>query len=200
MTSPDTAGNLLPQAPSRTIESGVRRYARYTAAHALRRWWATRGIGSLGEDVYVERNVQLLRHPENIRIGNRVMLKEGVRICPTNPQAGIEIGDWTTVGAHTFMYATTRIVIGSSCLIAPFCYLIDNDHGTAKGRLIREQPMATDPVRIGNDVWLGTGAVITRGVTIHDGAIIGARSVVTHDVPADAIVAGNPARVIRYRE
>ena len=192
---PDAASAAI--APPAPIESGVRKYARYTLAHALRRWWTTRGVRDMGDDVYVERNVALLRHPENIRLGSKVMLKEGARICPTNPAARIEIGDWTTVGAHTFMFATTRITVGHNCLIAPFCYLLDNDHGTARGRLIREQPMATDAVRIGNDVWLGTGAIVTRGVTVNDGAIVGARSVVTHDVPAYAIVAGNPARVIR---
>ena len=60
--------------------------------------------------------------------------------------------------------------------------------------------MRANPIRIGDDVWLGTGAVVTRGVTIHSGAVIGARAVVTEDIPANAIAMGNPARVVKYRE
>jgi virginiamycin A acetyltransferase len=56
-----------------------------------------------------------------------------------------------------------------------------------------------NPIVIGNDVWVAAGAVITRGVTIGDGAVIGANSVVTKDVPPYAIVAGSPAKVIKYR-
>lgn len=57
----------------------------------------------------------------------------------------------------------------------------------------------SEPVTIGNDVWIAAGAVITRGVAIGDGAVVGANAVVTKDVPPYAIVAGSPARVIKYR-
>lgn len=181
------------------IESGVRKYANYSLWHNLRRWWVTRGLTQLGEKVYIEQNVCFLRHPENVRLGAHVMIKEGVRVCPTNPSALIQIGDWTTVGAHSFLYASKEISIGNNCLIAPFCYFVDSDHGIATGRLIREQPMESLPIKVGDDVWIGTGAVITRGVTIHNGAVVAARAVVTEDVPANAIVAGIPARTLRYR-
>src|SRR5262249_40603367 len=122
------------------------------------------------------------------------------RICTANPKATISIGDWTTVGYHCFMFATTRIEIGANCLIAPFCYLVDSDHGTARGALIREQPMHYAPIRIGADVWLGLGVSVTAGVTIGDGAVIGARAVVTEDIPPYAVAVGSPARVARYRQ
>jgi acetyltransferase-like isoleucine patch superfamily enzyme len=192
------AAELGDVAPS--VESNVRKYAPYTLRHAMRRWWTTRGIGSIGEGVYVDRNVQLLRHPENIHLGAKVMLKEGARICTANPRASISIGDWTTVGYQCFMFATTRIVIGDNCLIAPFCYLVDSDHGIARGTLIREQPMRHAAIRIGSDVWLGVGVIVTAGVTIGDGAVIGARAVVTEDIPPYAVAVGSPARVIRYRQ
>lgn len=60
-------------------------------------------------------------------------------------------------------------------------------------------PATKGPTRIGNDVWIGYGATVMSGVTVGDGAIIGARAVVTRDVPPYAIVTGNPARVARYR-
>jgi len=185
---------------SMKLQSGVRKYAPFTLGHALRRWWTLRGIGARGDRVYVDRNVQLMRHPEKIALGNNVMLKEGVRLCPTNPDASIIVGDWTTLGYHCFLFASTRIEIGANCLIAPFCYFVDSDHGIAADSLIREQDMNARPIRIGSDVWLGTGVVVTKGVTIGDGAVIGARSVVTEDVAAGAVVAGVPARFIRYRQ
>ena len=182
-----------------TIASGVRRYAKDDFMHRLRRRWTLRGIASAGRDVFVEANVRILRHPENVRLGERVMLKEGARICPTNPAATISIGAWTTVGHHSFIFATEGVEIGSDCLIAPFCYIIDNEHGIEPGTLIRNQPMTAQRVVIGDGVWLGTGAVVTKGVRIGAGAVIGARSVVTADVPENAIVVGVPGRVIRYR-
>jgi len=184
----------------KTVQSGVRKYAPYTLRHTLRRWWVTRGIGWIGKGVYVDSNVQLLRHPEKIALGEMVMLKEGARLCPTNPDARIEIGSWTTIGYQCFLFASESITIGDNCLIAPFCYFVDSNHGIAKDELIRKQPMTPGPIRIGSDVWLGVGVTVTAGVTIGDGAVIGARSVVTEDIPPNAIAVGSPARVIRYRE
>ncbi len=180
--------------------SNVRTYSPYTFWHAVRKWWSLRGIGSQGKDVYVEANVKLQRHPEKVYLGDLVMLKEGVRICPTHPGASISIGDWTTIGHNVFIFSKSKIVIGNNCLIAPFCYFVDSDHGMESGVLIRDQSMVTAPIIIGNDVWLGVGAVITKGVTIGDGAIVAARSVVTRDIPPNAIFAGAPAKLVRYRE
>lgn len=59
--------------------------------------------------------------------------------------------------------------------------------------------MTTAPIIIGDDVWIGTGAVITKGVKIGNGAVIGVNSLITKDVPENAIVAGNPAKVIKFR-
>lgn len=186
-------------AQKRMGQSAVRDYAPYTMRHAVRRAWTLRGVGQCGPRISVERDVRILRHPERVELGAHVMLKEGTRICPTNPEASIGIGARTTVGHHTFIFAMHQISVGSDTLIAPFCYLIDNQHGTAPERLIREQPMTAERVTIGDDVWLGTGALIGKGVTVGDGAVVGARSVVLRDVPSGAVVAGVPAELVRYR-
>jgi acetyltransferase-like isoleucine patch superfamily enzyme len=178
----------------------VRKYARYSLIHNLRRRYVTRGVGVMGDQVYVESNVKLLRHPERVFLGSRVMLKEGTRLCPTNPDARIDIGDWTTIGYHVFMFASTRIAIGSNCLIAPFCYFVDNDHGIEKDKIIRIQPMSSAPIIIGDDVWCGKGVTITKGVKIGDGAVIAAGAVVNKNVPENAVMGGIPAKIIRYRE
>ena len=182
------------------MPSGVRLYAPFTLRHALRRLWLLRNVGSVGTDVYVEANVQLLRHPEKVFLGDRVMLKEGVKICPTHPEATITIGDWTTVGYNVSIFSKSNISIGKDCLIAPSCYLVDNDHGTDLGCLIREQPMVTAPIVIGNDVWLGAGVVVVKGVTIGNGAVVAAGSLVTKDIPPNAVFAGVPAKFVLQRK
>jgi acetyltransferase-like isoleucine patch superfamily enzyme len=118
------------------------------------------------------------------------------------------INSYIRIGRHSFVghYCNLRtgggfIEIGDNVLLAQFVSLIAVGHGTKSGTLIREQPLPDKQgVRIGNDVWIGAGATVLPGVTIADGAIIGAGAVVTTDVPANAIVVGNPARVLRSRE
>jgi acetyltransferase-like isoleucine patch superfamily enzyme len=79
--------------------------------------------------------------------------------------------------------------------------LIDFDHGvTEVDRPIREQGIYKRDVRVGHNVWIGYGACVLRGVTIGDNSIVGTSSVVTKPIPANAVVAGAPARVIRMRD
>ena len=93
-----------------------------------------------------------------------------------------------------------RIEIGDDCLIADSVHIYDHDHKYDDlNRPIREQGYKTKPIKIGSNVWIGAKATILKGVTIGDGAIIGANAVVTKDVPANAVVAGNPARVVKMR-
>lgn len=186
--------------PATTLPGGVRRYSQPTWRHWLRRRRLAWSLASIGEGAYVESNVKFLRHPARIALGAHVIVKEGVRICPTNPEAEVSIGDWTTVGYHTFVFASLSITIGRDCLIAPFCYLVDSNHGFRKGTLIREQPLSASPIVIEDDVWLGVGVTVLRGVRIGRGAVIGAGTIVSTDVPPNAIVSGNPAAVAGWRE
>jgi len=185
--------------PVKTIQSAVRTAASFGLRHALRRWWVLRGAHA-GAGVHVDRNVRLLRHPGNVHLAARVMLKEGVRICPAQPDAQVCIGENTTVGYHTFIFASAGVSIGRDCLLAPFCYLVDANHGVAAGRLIREQDMTASPIEIGDGVWLGAGVTVLPGVRIGHGAVVAAGAVVREDVPDNAIAAGIPAQVKGYRE
>ncbi|PJK27986.1 acyltransferase [Minwuia thermotolerans] len=93
-----------------------------------------------------------------------------------------------------------KVEIGANVMLAPRVYLLDVDHRFERRDIpISKQGYLVRPVRIEDDVWIGTGAVITKGVTIGRGAIIGANSVVTRDVPAYAIAAGVPAMVVKGR-
>ena len=94
-----------------------------------------------------------------------------------------------------------RVRIGEQCVIADRAMFIDFDHGVVEvERPIRQQGIYTREVEVGSNVWIGYGACILRGVSVGDTSIVGTNSVVTRDVPANAVVAGIPARVIRMRE
>lgn len=157
-------------------------------------------MGSCGEGVHFEKNTAFMRYPHLIRIGRNVIVKEGAKICPCNEQASVTIGNNTTVGYHTFIFASASISIGNNCQIAPFVYFVDSDHGIAKDQPMNQQPNITKPIVVGNDVWIATGAKILKGVTIHDGAVIAAGAVVKDDVLAYEIVGGIPARHLGFRE
>jgi len=92
------------------------------------------------------------------------------------------------------------ITFGDDVLLGPMVIMWGRDHGFAAGQPIREQPLKRAPIRVGNDVWIAGGCVVLRGVTIGDGAVVGAGAVVTRDIPPNAIAVGNPATVIKYRE
>ncbi len=140
-----------------------------------------------------------MRYPKNISLGANMVLKSGARICACNERAVVSIGENTTFGYHSYLFASERIEIGSNCLIAPFVYLVDSDHTIARDQLINKQPNQTAAIEIGDDVWIGTGAKILKGVRIGTGAVIAAGALVKDDVEAYAIVGGIPAKKISER-
>lgn len=179
--------------------SQLRQHLRWTLAHRARTAIQARRIGHMGEHVFIEHDVRLMRYPRNLRIDDDVVLKEGARVCACNAGATIHIGARTTVGYHVFIFASSSIQIGADCLIAPFAYLVDSDHGIARDLRINQQPNVSRPIVIGDDVWIGTGVRVLAGVTVGEGAVLAAGAVVKDDVPPYAIVGGIPARVIGER-
>ena len=177
----------------------LRQHLKITWRHKLRRFRLRRILRHLGQDVFIDKNVELQRYPQNISLQDQVVVKEGVRICSCNKTAVVDIGKNTTIGFHTFMFSSNAIRIGNNCLIAPFVYIVDSDHEIEKGTLINEQPNITSPITVGNDVWIGDRAIIHDGVRIGDGAIIATGAIVHKDVPPYAIVAGNPMKILQFR-
>jgi acetyltransferase-like isoleucine patch superfamily enzyme len=113
----------------------------------------------------------------------------------------ISIGAKTVLGQECTISAYQHVSIGRECVIADRVMLIDFDHGMVEvERPVRLQGIYKRDVRVGNNVWIGYGACVLRGVTVGDNAVIGTNAVVTRDVPENAVVAGVPARVIRMRE
>jgi acetyltransferase-like isoleucine patch superfamily enzyme len=134
----------------------------------------------------------------NVILGDQVHI--GKNVCLKAFGSGhLKIGSNTYIGNSNIILAHESVEIGNDCLIAPGSYIIDVNHGIEPNILIREQPLVSKAVRIGNDVWVGTGCSVLPGVTIGDGAVVGAHSVVTKDIPAGAIAVGAPAKILRYR-
>jgi acetyltransferase-like isoleucine patch superfamily enzyme len=111
----------------------------------------------------------------------------------------IRLGRNVRINAGCILVAYSQIVIGDECLIGEYVSIRDADHGSEPGSPMRLQPHRSAPIRIGNDVWIARGVVILKGVSIGDGAIIAANSVVTRDVPPMAVVGGIPAKLLKHR-
>ncbi len=153
----------------------------------------------------------------------RVIVGTGCFIAPdaqvfAEPHREVVLGSRCTVAAQCLVHGPVRagddvslnarvvleggavgIEIGSDTRIAADVHIYAFDHGMAADRPIRAQPVRSRGIVIGRDVWIGAGAGITDGVTIGDHAVVGMHAVVTRDVPAWAVVAGVPARVVGDR-
>ena len=110
--------------------------------------------------------------------------------------ATLSIGDDLYMNAGTSIEVWHDVRIGSNCLFGPFASVIDDDrHEVEPGAILHKGPTI-----LGNNVWLGRSAAVMPGVTVGDGSVIGANSVVTRDIPPNSFAAGAPARVIRKLE
>jgi acetyltransferase-like isoleucine patch superfamily enzyme len=166
----------------------------------LRYWKYKRQLRYCGKDIFFEKDVHLMRYPQNISLGDNMVIKSGARICACNENATISIGARTTFGYHSFIFASEKIEIGEDCLIAPFVYFVDSDHSIDRSEKINLQPNQTAAITVGNDVWIGTGVKILKGVTIGDGAVIASGALVKDDVEPYSIVGGIPAKKISERK
>ncbi len=141
-----------------------------------------------------------------VTIGERSSVS--ATICFDREDATVEIGQGTFLG-NSLLVSAGRISIGDGVLISWGVTIVDHNSHSLKWvdrqkdldnwRLGRKdwQQIVVSPVVIEDRVWIGFNAIVLKGVTIGEGAIVGAGSVVTRDVPPNTIVAGNPARVIR---
>ena len=170
------------------------RYARRRFLTASGRRWATDGLVFFGRGL----ELQIARRGR-VEFGRFVWIGDRSKIrCH---EGVVEIGEKTVIGQECTISAYQRVRIGEQCVIADRAMFIDFDHGVVEvDRPIRRQGIYKRDVVVGSNVWIGYGACILRGVRVGDNAIVGANSVVTKDVPANAVVAGIPARVIRMRE
>ena len=153
----------------------------------------TSRIGDLTLNEYNKTLIQLSRKSvvvfkKNSQIGNGCHLIIG-------KNAKFVIGENSFISVNSRITCSKEIAIGDNCAISWNVQIMDTDiHNIVTSG---EKNCENQPVRIGDNVWIGTQAIILKGVTIGNGAIIAAGSVVTKDVPPKCLVGGNPAKVIR---
>ncbi|HKT84443.1 MAG TPA: acyltransferase [Solirubrobacterales bacterium] len=170
------------------------RYLRRRFFTAAGRRWRTDGLVFFGRGLELEIGAK-----GRVDFGRFVWIGDKTKIrCH---EGRVEIGAKTVMGQECTISAYQRVRIGEQCVIADRAMFIDFDHGVVEvERPIRLQGIYKRDIEVGSNVWIGYGACVLRGVSVGDNAIVGTNSVVTKDVPANAVVAGIPARIIRMRE
>ena len=178
-------------------------------------------FASLGRKCLVEKNIRFF-NPSRLLLGARVFLGEGSlfdvggtaegitigsdshisRSVTIRTQSGkVSIGEKINIGSGSFIYGYGDIEIGDNTLIANQVEIIGGDHTFEDvTRPMRFQGRSPSRIVIGEDVWIGTHAIIVGGVTIGKGAVIGAGAVVNRDIEEYAVAVGVPARVVRSRK
>lgn len=175
------------------LRAGVR-----IAGGGLRLGWAALGRGRYRIGPGLISNGRLrLRGPGRISIGRDVnaWARSGSNTIETfRREAVVRIGDRVRLNGAGIQ-AATRVEIGDDAILGS-CTIVDTDHHAVKPEERAGGRVPTRPITIGRNVWIG-GAAVLKGVSIGDNSVIGLGSVVTEDVPANVVVAGNPARVVR---
>jgi len=155
-----------------------------------------------GGHVFLDDRVVLFQREQGkpITFGDRVYIYRDT-ILETGYGGGLQIDDDASIHPRCQLNAyVSDIRIGKGVMLAPNCALYPYDHGIVPGTPIREQALVSKgPIIIGDNAWLGVGAIVLGGVTIGAGAVVGAGSLVSEDVPPDGIAVGNPARTVRLR-
>ncbi|MFD2917458.1 acyltransferase [Psychroserpens luteus] len=171
------------------------------------------------EKYFLEKNKAFFTLSENAKISHKatispfhwinngklhIVLKKNARIKEDvliQGSAKIILGENSFIGQYSTIGANQSIIIGDNVMIAQAVSIRDTDHTFSNlVEPMLNQGINTAAVMIKDNVWIGYGAVITKGVTIESGAIIAANAVVTKNVPENTIVGGVPARIIKKRE
>lgn len=156
---------------------------------------------------------KIIRFPFEVRGKNFISFGKKLstgRYCrieayPENEDKVLFFGDHCQINDSVHIVAKQKVVLKDNVLLASRVFISDSNHGSYSGEfhshpyeIAAERKIFTKPVTIGNNVWIGEGAVILAGVTIGDNSIIGANSVVCKNVEPNSIYVGNPAKLIKY--
>jgi acetyltransferase-like isoleucine patch superfamily enzyme len=177
-----------------------KRYSMYISLIFLRfraLVWRIRGA-KMGKKTNIGRHCIIYR-PWRLFVGERTLIEPQVFIKITSDDAAVKFGREVFIGYGTEFDVSKQLWVGDHTLIAPGCFITDHNHRRSSDNTIAAQGCECAPVHIGSDVWLGAHVVVLPGVTIGNGAIVGANAVVTKDVEPMTIVAGVPAKPIGKR-
>ncbi len=167
------------------------------------RWRIVPQFDSVGSGLEIIGPHRLEVYGPNIHLGDNVHMQTSSgnmsRLCTwSNGKGGfgrIDIGSHSLLTPGLQIVSANHVTIGDNVMIASRVYISDADWHEIYDRLASPGPTA--PVTLGNNVWLGEGVKICKGVTIGENSVIGAGSVVTKDIPANVVAAGNPAKTVK---
>ena len=156
----------------------------------------------LHDGVYLDQNTYLHASPRGIEVGENTIIMYGAILHVYNfrdmPDSGIKIGKDSLVGEYTVIRGQGGVEIGDRVYTSPFTQIIAVNHVfDDPEQPFIDQGITAEGIQIEDDVWIGSGAIITDGIRVGKGAVVAAGSVVTQDVPAHSVVAGVPAKPIR---
>lgn len=166
-------------------------------------WWLGRNFKSIGQSCSFHPLLNI-NCPERITLGDDVVVGSfcwiGIYVEPGYPKGSLIIGNRVHIGSNSTILARNLIKIGNRVLIAQRVSILDNIHEYQDvDKAVIDQPISEGgEIIIEDDCFIGVNSVILQKVKIGRHSIVGANSVVTHDVPAYSVVAGSPARVIKH--
>lgn len=143
-----------------------------------------------GKLLRIEKGVRVMKNNGTVTVGDRVLLHRYVKLSSYGGK--IEIGNNSYIGDRTEIHSGKMVKIGNGVNIAWDCNILDRDY-----HAFENECEVIKSVVINDHVWIGARCIILKGVTIGEGAVVAAGSVVTRDVPARCLVAGNPAKVVK---
>ena len=164
-------------------------------------------IMQCGKNVYFEK-LGLLVGIKYIRIGNGSSIQKGTYLTAWDAYGNqkfkphIDIGNSCHIGAYNHITCINKIKIGDGFVSGKWVTITDNNHGSTFLEMMKipvsNRPLISKgPIFIGKNVWIGDKVTILPGTTIGDGAIVAANSVVSKDIPAYSVAAGNPAKILK---
>jgi serine acetyltransferase len=179
-------------------------------------------LGAVGRNVTFGHGV-VLRHPGKVRLGDDVVVDDLVVLDAKGTSnrgilvgsggflgrgtilscknGDITLGDHVNIGFNSEIFSGSEVTVGRYGLFAAYTYLVGGGHAfEGRGTPIIEQQRESKGIRIGDNVWLGAGALVMDGVRIGDDVVVGAGAVVTSDLPPGSVAVGVPAKVVRTRE
>lgn len=163
------------------------------SAVVVQLWWLVQGVccNASPQFMYGWRRFWLSLF--GAEIGEGVLIRPSVKVVyPWK----LKIGDHSWIGDDVSLYTLGEIEIGANTVISQKCYLCTGSHDYTKSTF----DIYAEKITIGDGVWIATDVFVAPGVTIGDGAVVGARSTVLHDLPGGMICYGNPARPVKSRE
>ncbi|MBA3503470.1 MAG: acyltransferase [Deltaproteobacteria bacterium] len=173
----------------------------------LRHWRGSRALDACGAGTRVPGGVEKRGTQSRIEVGRGCLISG--RLITETPNSLVRIGDNSLVGADSIVAAAQEIIVEEDVLISYRCIITDSDNHSLRYSERKHDLEAwmqgrhdwsrvkSAPVRICRGAWIGAQVIVTKGVTIGEGAVCGMGSVVTRDVAPYTVVAGNPARVVR---